>query len=188
MFPEIPSCSSLTLMTGSSSSASTSHKSILRIAKLCKHTTATIVAKLELSFKRNGAFKQWNLCFENTESPFNCTFGSDELCCFFFLQVMKDFVKESKDRISKDIQHLPTETYQQHHFQILSILCYFVRFWNELNLANVLQHQWLLNLHRIYWKKSFTVAKNFSIITSWRLDGIWMQSMAPITTANPAIS
>jgi len=33
----------------------------LRIAKLCKQTTATIVAKLELSFKCNGVFKQWNL-------------------------------------------------------------------------------------------------------------------------------
>jgi len=33
----------------------------LRIAKLCKQTTATIVAKLELSFKCNGVFKQWNI-------------------------------------------------------------------------------------------------------------------------------
>jgi len=33
----------------------------LRVAKLCKQTTATIVAKLEISIKCNGVFKQWNL-------------------------------------------------------------------------------------------------------------------------------
>jgi len=33
----------------------------LRIAKLCKQTTATIGAKLEISIKCNGVFKQWNL-------------------------------------------------------------------------------------------------------------------------------
>jgi len=45
---------------------------------------------------------------------------------------------ESKEWINKGIQHLQTKTHQQDHFQNLSILCYFGRFWNHvLNLANV---------------------------------------------------
>jgi len=93
----------------------------LRIAKLCKQTTATIVAKLALSCKCNGVLKQWYL-FLSIPKVFSMVLvfliGD---CLYLFLQVMKDFVKESKDGINKGIQHLPTKTHQQDHFQILSI-------------------------------------------------------------------
>ena len=61
----------------------------LRIAKLCKQTTATIVANVEFSFKFNSFFKQWNL-FLNIPKLFSMVhLFWNEICCAFFCRWWK---------------------------------------------------------------------------------------------------